>query len=342
MKRTWGICVASFLLLALAGSAHAQKKSFDDVASGAEEIRNPAALAALFWAQSANCASLQNDLAKRQCDGIRKARLSQIAASTYLVEGDAAALAVGVYDAAKQGLPITVNSCLACAESIDLDGAKRFVVGANGAVAAEGLVVKGPQAHSGLRKFKTADAAAKWIEHAVPRLRTQFVVRVPAKVASWTKGKFAGFKVDVVGFRVYDPCNGKIVAASPKARSLRADKRYCSGEPVIEKPIAKDPEPVEPPKPKVPSTLSSRQIKDALGPAREAARKCYEVYGVPGMAHFRITISDAGVVTAVEQLKRSDFQDTPTGECIAKAIKTSPFPTCRKKATTIDYPFMLR
>jgi hypothetical protein len=328
-----------------AGSAHAQKKSFDAVAKGAEEIRNPAALAALFWAHSAGCGALQNDLAKRQCEGVRKARLAQVAAGTYLVDGDALALKVGAYDAKQKGLPITVNSCLACSAALDVDGTKRFVVGSKGAVAAEGLALKPPQAGKGVRKFKSHEKASKWLEHAVPRLRTQFVVRVPAKANVWSKGKFTGYKVNVLGFRVYDPCNGKVVAASPKARSLPPDKRYCSGEPVVEKPKPVADKPVkkpEPVKPTIPATLSSNQIKEALGPAREAARKCFEVYGVPGMAHFRITISAAGKVTGLEQLKRSDFVDTPTGECIAKAIKSVTFPTCRKKETTIDYPFMLR
>lgn len=343
MKRTWGIFGTVLFLVAAAGPARAQKASFDDLAKGAEEIRNPNALAALFWAHSADCSKLPDDLAKRQCDGVRRARLAQVAASTFLVAGDPAALQVGQYDAKQKGVPIKVAKCIACASALDIDGAKRFVVGGKGAVAADGPKVKGPEAHAGVQAFKSADAAAKWLERAAPRLRTQFLFRIPTKAETWKSGTVAGFKVDVVGYRVYDPCDGKIVAASPKASDLPADKRYCTGEPVEEEPVAAKPEvKPEPVKPRLPSSLNSNDIKEALAPASEKARKCFEIYGVPGMAHFRITISNEGKVVGLEQLKRSDFVDTPTGECIAKAIKETTFPQSRKKETTVDYPFMLR
>jgi len=342
MKRTWGIVGTVFFLVVLAGSARAQDKSFGDLAKGADEIRNPNALAALFWAHSADCSKLPDDLAKRQCEGVRAARLAQIAGTTFMIPGDTAALRVGAYDAKKKGVPITVSNCLACTNALDVDGASRYVVGGKGAVAADGPQVRAPEAYSGVRQFKSADEASKWIEHAVPRLRTQFLVRVPARLETWKKGNVEGFKVDVVGYRVYDPCDGTIVAASPKADALPADKRYCTGEPVVEQPVDKPEVKPEPVKPRLPSSLDSSDIKQALAPAREAARKCFEVYGVPGMAHFRITISNEGAVVALEQLKRSDFVDTPTGECIAKAIKSVTFPKSRKKETTIDYPFMLR
>lgn len=343
MKRPWGIFGTVLFVVAAASPARAQNQSFDDLAKGAEEVRNPMALAALFWAHSAECSKLPDDLAKRQCEGVREARLAQIAAATFLVPGDSTALEVGAYDDKQKGVPIKLTGCLACASALSIDGAQRFVVGGKGAVAADGPKVTGPDAHAGVRLFKSADAAAQWLEYASPRLRAQFLVRVPEKVETWKKGTFEGFKVDVVGYRVYDPCDGTIVAASPKAGDLPADKRYCSGEPVEESPVDAKPEvKPEPVKPRLPSSLSSSDIKEALAPAREAARKCFEVYGVPGMAHFRITISGEGAVVGLEQLKRSDFVETPTGECIAKAIKQVVFPKSRKKETTIDYPFMLR
>ncbi len=338
MKRIWGILIVVTLALAASGAAQAQ--NWQKVSNDAVELRNPTAIAALFWSQEVDCARANSDLAKRQCEGIRKARLGVVAAGTYLLLGDQRAIELGNFDPKQKSAEITVRTCLACEKPLDIDGKPYYLVGNQGAIELAGDQLLGPDQFSVIRKFSSKAIFDKWRSNVLPRLRAEFVVKVTKKNATWKKGKLSGYKVKIVGVRVHDPCNGKIIAAKPRANKARADKRYCTGEPVVEK---VEPEPVKvvkPVEPKIPARLSPRDIKTSLRPAREAANKCLEVYGVPGTALFRISISNEGTVVGLEQ--KGDFIDTPTGTCIDKAIKGVTFPKSKKPKTAIDYPFMLR
>jgi hypothetical protein len=339
MKRIWGISVVVTLALAASGAAQAQ--NWQAVSSDAEELRNPTAIAALFWSQQVDCATANSDLAKRQCEGIRKARIGVVSAGTYLLLGDQRAVELGNFDPKKKSAEITVRTCLACEKPLTIEGKPYYLVGNQGAIKLAGDQLLGPDHFSVFRKFSSKEIYDKWRSDALPRLRAEFVVKVTKKDATWKKGALSGYKVNIVGVRVHDPCDGKIIAAKPQAGKARADKRYCTGEPVVEK---VEPEPVKvvgPVKPKIPARLSPSDIKTSLRPAREAANKCLEVYGVPGTARFRISISDEGAVVGLKQ-EKGDFIDTPTGTCIEKAIKGITFPKSKKKKTTVDYPFMLR
>ena len=338
MKCIWGISVVVTLALAAAGAAQAQ--NWQAVSAGAEELRNPTALAALFWSQEVDCARTNSDLGKRQCEGIRKARLGAVTAGTYLLVGDSRALELGNYDPKKKLAELTVRTCLACEKPVSIDGKPFHLVGNEGAIKLAGDQLLGPDQYAVSLKFADKDITDKWRDNVLPRLRAEFVVKVAAAGSTWKKGKLSGYKVAIVGFRVHDPCDGKIIAANPTASRARADKRYCTGEPVVEK---VEPEPVKvdkPVEPKIPTRLSPTAIKTSLRPAREAANKCLEVYGVPGTARFRISINNEGAV--IDLVQMGDFIDTPTGTCIEKAIKGITFPKSKKSKTTVDYPFMLR
>lgn len=337
MSRAWGIFIGSAVALATAAPAAAQ--SFGGLVEDAQSVKSGPAVAALFWSQSADCAGAETDLARRQCRGLVAARKDQLSSATFVLSGDAAAVAAGDYDSKKKAVPVTLRACVACKEPLDIIGSRVFVVAGSGAVAgAGGGVTVQPAATAAIEAKNKADAR-RIADSVVPRLKSQFIVKLGEQPKGFKAGQAAGFRVELVGYRLYDPCDGKVYAARPKSSSVTPDKRYCSGEPVAEDPAPVAAKPAKK-EPVLPRALSPGQIRDGLEPARQAARKCFEAYGVPGTARFRITISGEGEVIGLRE--KGDFVGTPTSKCIRKAVRTASFPRSRKARTTIDYPFILR
>lgn len=350
------IVVASALTV---GSAHAQRgkkktpaatptlakskaKSWEVLAFNAVPIDQPQDLAPYLWAYRETCENLDNDLARRQCLGLRAARRVQVASKTFAIGGDNRSLLAGTYDASVKGSPFKVYSCFACSRTIDARGAPLYVVG-QGEITVFGTQILGPVVHEMTNRFASAEEAATWKNDVAPRLRAQYIVKIQDEEPFWSKGGVQGVTVEVQGFRVHDPCTGKILLAIPKAKNLPADEKACTGEDLLALQRARDaanaPPPVDPSS-KLPERLSPKEVQVGLAPALEAAQQCYAVYGVAGEAKFRIKISGAGKVVEIEQ--SGYFQDTPTGECMEDAIRTATFPATQKPITTVNYPFVLR
>ncbi len=76
---------------------------------------------------------------------------------------------------------------------------------------------------------------------------------------------------------------------------------------------------------------------DRLEPAMET---CHDRYGVPGTAQVYVELAPTGRVKYVEV--RGDFADTPSGECVAAAVRDAQFPQFRREAMQIHYSFSLR
>lgn len=316
-----------------AATVEAGAQSWDGAAAGATEISSQRSLAALFWSDAATCAEGGDDLAARQCKGIRAARKEHVAKSKYLVRADASALVLAP-GKDKKGAALSLRGCLACAERVDVGGKKLFVVAGAGNPTLEGSALVAPTLGTA-----TVPADETWRKDVLPRLRAELVVSVGASPASWKSGSAAGYKVSVVGYRVVDPCDGKVLMAEPKSASVKPDKRFCTGKPVEAKPV-EDKGPELPKEPELPAALTSNDIRTGLDPSRDAARQCFEAFGISGTALFRITISNDGAVVALVQ--KGDFKGTPTGACVEKAVKAATFPKTKKRKTTIDYPFILR
>jgi hypothetical protein len=338
MNRFQGVVLAA-VLMAAGGSARAE--GFDDLADKATPVWRGRSVAALFWSLGNPCDKLPDDLARRQCEGVRDGRREQVTASTFIIEAAPDALRVGEFDAKKRVVPVDVLGCIACSQTMD---GERHLIGGKGDVKVEGGAVRGPLLASFTVPATSAEAAAKWRDDVVPRLKVSLLFKISAPAQVWNDGNTKGYRVDVVGYRVADPCDGKVLTAQPAAGGLRPDKKFCKGGPVVADDGPKDPKkpPVDdgPKEPEIPAVLGPSDIRTALEPARAAAAKCFEAYGVPGMANMRITFTDEGAVVQVEQ--KGDFVDTPTGNCIEKAIKAVQFPRSKKKKTSIDYPFILR
>jgi hypothetical protein len=298
--------------------------SYDDqsmaaLAVGASELEG------LAWAATAACAD-GDELARRQCRVVRDARLERGRAAVLRVTGDRGALEIGAWDAAGQGLPIIVRGCVACVATVDVGGSARHLAAVDGALVVEGGVLRGAVVHRSTRLFSSEAAAERWQVEVAPRLVTELLVRLPPASAPRPAGDAVA--IEVVGFRVHDPCSGAVVASSAQADPVRADPGRCGKAP--EKPV----------RTAVPDQLSTADIREALAPAEVAARACFERYGVAGAAQFRISIADTGAVLAVTQA--GDFVDTPTGACIEVGVKAARFPRTRRARSSITYPIVVR
>jgi hypothetical protein len=149
--------------------------------------------------------------------------------------------------------------------------------------------------------------------------------------------------VDIVGYRIHDPCTGAVLAAAPAAAHLAADPATCTGADLAalhraaHRPGRDGAGAVDG---GLPAQLTPADIQVALREAGEHARTCFGYYGVPGTAQFRLTVSGAGKIVRVEQV--GDFIDTPTGACIAEKVRDATFPRTRNDETPIEFPFVLQ
>ena len=344
MRKVIGISALTVAAVA-AVLATARADKFSDLTARATPLASATDVAGLFWSATVDCGKAGNDLERRQCEGIKGARADQAQSGQYVVGGDSLSVTVGEWDAAKSGLPITVVGCIACGQPADVSGQKRFLT-LKGDVKAEGEIVLGPVVHKTLRKFKSEADARKWKDAVAPRLRSQFVVKLPAKPVEWQAGATRGYAVELQGFRVWDPCDGAMVASDPLAGNEKADRAACKGGSAaeLEAASAEAAKPAAPVAALVvderPEKLSAQQVKKAMGGTQAAVVACFQQFGVPGKADFAIEIGGDGKVRKVEL--RGTFKDTPTGECMTAAVKNTEFPPFKAENMNINYPFILR
>lgn len=312
--------------------------AFDSIAL----VQDMQGLAPYLWAYRASCDAIENDLQKRQCQGLRALRQQQIAGKNFLVRGDRRSFRLADFDPQQKGAPLFVYACFACTGPIDAQGQVLYVTG-QGEKSVFGTQILGPVIYTEALPFKTAEEAAQWKTEVGPRLRTEYVVRIPDSDVFWSASGVEGLSVEILGFRVYDPCTGKMVISQPKAKSLPRDESTCTGEDLVALQRAREeaekPKDVDP-KSKLPPKLTPQDIQKTMEPVTVEAQQCFAVYGVAGEAKFRIKISGEGKVTEIEQT--GYFKDTPTGDCMEAAIRAAQFPATQKDLTAVTYPLVLR
>jgi hypothetical protein len=322
------IVVALLLLHPLVARA----QSWDELARTADRI-DGRALPALFWAQSASCDRFRDDMLRRQCLGIRFVRGVAASAKTFLLRAEAAALDAGAFDAARAGVPLTLRGCLACKDPIEVAGERRYVV-VRGSVAVDGDGVLAAPVYRGLRRVEDDVAAARFKADVLPRLRAELIVRPTTKPETWTQGGRSGYYVELLGYRIYDPCDGSVLAASPLSVSGEVDGSTCQAE------AAATHAPMSPESAEPPYQLSVDDVRRVLKDVNPAVYKCYDSYGVPGRADVYIDVKGDGSVRFVEV--RGELADTPTGKCVAAAVKQAKFPRFQRDSMQVHYPFLLR
>lgn len=290
-------------VLLIAAAAHADD-TFEAKAQGAQRIKR---IENVVWTLTATC-DKGDDTENRQCRHVRDTRAAQLAGATLLVDGDADAFDVGAFDAKKKSVSLSLSSCVRCA-GVEVDGKPWVVTG--GAT----------KLYDNAKPFTDASAAKAWLK-AIGNTRVQLLVKLPAKPVD---GKTV--KVDVLGYRVYSPCDGAIVIANPPSGAAEADKLACRA-------VA-----AEPAQGPAVAQLTPAVVTDAMKDVVEASKACFEKYGVAGKAKLKLTITSDGYISRYEQ--QGDFANTATGTCIDKALEKAHFPASGKPKTTISYPINL-
>lgn len=310
---------------------------FDQASAGAVRLARRD-LPGWAWALTATCAD-GDELAQRQCRVIRDARAAQIKGRTFVVDAEPAAFFAGGWDPAKKSITLTVRGCVACAP-VDVGGKKVFIVTNKAAPTDTGETLQAAVIHETAKVFTDDAAANAWEAKAIPRLKIELVFSLPAGNPLWTRNGKDGIAVNVIAFRVVDPCDGGVVCSSGGAGGMDPDKKMCGTVDEGQADPSDSAVADEPPAETIVDQLEPYMIKEALDPAVAAAQKCHDTYGVDGQTKLKLTVAGDGSIVAFEQV--GDFTDTPTGECIAKAVKATVFPKSHKARTSFSYPIVLR
>ena len=335
--RTWGIAfltsgaILGLGLLAATPARADDTKSFESLAKDADALSR-ADVAGLVWALTATCND-GDELTQRQCKAARDTRAAVVREATFVVEGDGTAFVLGAYKADTKSAPITLRGCIACAEPVG----GLYIVSSKAAPSFKGATAEAAVVHETARAFKDEASAKRWATR-VPQLRVEFVVKIAAASGGmWDRDGKKGLALDVLAFRVFDPCDGGIVCASPPSDKGPTDSRTC-GESVVEgEPKADEPKADEP---ALPAQLDAKDIKNAMKTVVEAAKGCFDTYGVAGAGKMVYSVGGDGSILTYEQI--GDFVDTPTGKCIDKAAKAVTFPKSKKKKFGFSYPLTLQ
>jgi predicted Zn finger-like uncharacterized protein len=90
----------------------------------------------------------------------------------------------------------------------------------------------------------------------------------------------------------------------------------------------------------LPDQLKPGDIQRGMAGIKGRVQNCYAQYNVPGMVQVVVTINGSGRVASAQVTGK--FAGTPTGTCVASAVKGASFPRFKGQAMTgIEYPFML-
>jgi hypothetical protein len=326
MTRLWGSLVAIAAVFSFAPAARAEDTS--PFAVEAAKAQRVSKLDRMVWALTATCEQ-GDDIARRQCRMLRDAAAQRMKGAVMYVDVAPTMFEVGAYDKTGGGSTLEVRGCVSCA-GVVVDGAKWVVVSNKAVPTVTGDKVQAALLWDSIKTFKDEAAAIAWRNQLAPRLRAEMIIRIPAdKPATFQRNGLQGIAVDVVGYRVYDACDGTVLAASPESGPGVVDKKTC-GTSAADKA-----------KPEVlPAELTKAQVVAGMKPAVVEAKKCQAKFGKSGDAKVKVVIGGDGTVHSVEQT--GDFAGTETGQCIEDAIKTATFPKSKKQKTTVSYPIPLR
>jgi hypothetical protein len=313
------------LLAAVAPHAHGDD-TFEQKAAGAQRVRH---IDDIVWALTAPCND-GDDTQNRQCRKLRDGRAAELASATLLVEAERNAFNIGAWSAQKKSVALSLDACIRCS-GIEVGGKTWFVVGTKEGVAApawkNAKLVAGTL-HDNAKMFGD-DAASKTWSQSAAKSTVQMIVKVGPKAKQTIENKNV-IALDVIAYRVFSPCDGSVVFASPKSETVTldtADKKACStGTSATPTGEAID-------------ALTPAMISQTMKPIAEQAALCGTKHGVHGDGKVKLTVSADGNVVAVEQL--GAFANTKAGECIEALAKQASFPRTKKPKTVFSYPIKL-
>lgn len=235
------------------------------------------------------------------------------------------------------GRQVVLRACLTCGD------AARVQEGLTGGGFVLGRVPRGmrTKAASASARFEGIELGRVPLADAdpakvAPALITEFLFRarneLPRRIHASASSMIL---VDVVGYRVYDRCAGKVFTSWPgDGGTIPAVEQTDPTCPGYVKPVVKVVE-------HLPEKLTQDQIRKVLEGAREDVLVCYDKYGVGGYAPAKITVTgqDGRIFEIVIAGK---FENTATAECIDKVMRAVRFPRFLEKELHIDWQFFLQ
>lgn len=307
----------TLLIVGLLARVAAADDTFEGKTVDAKYVKH---LEDVVWPLTAAC-DQGDDTQQRQCRHVRDTRAQALIGATLLVDGDLDAWTAGTWNPQRKSVEVQLTACIRCA-GIEIDGKTWYVVGTGTQPRFEGGKLRPPVLHDATRAFSDEAAAKAW-EKQIRKVRVQFLLKVPDKPRFSAQGR-DGISLDILGYRVISPCDGQIVVAKPASQSVDPDKKACEldGTP-----------------PGAIEGLSESAVQDAMRPVVDAAEACHDKYGVAGVAKYAITVFDDGTAK-FEQT--GDFVDSPTGQCLDKAMRKVVFPKPKKGRVSFVYPVTLR
>ena len=208
----------TFLIAALAAPANADD-TFEQQAAAARKVAN---LDKVIWALVAPC-SQGDEVQQRQCRLVRDARAKTEIGATLLVDADPEAFTLGAFSAAKKSIALQLTSCIRCS-GVQVEGKLFHVTGA--AARVEGGKLTTAVLYDNARQFPD-EAAAKTYADSVKGSRVHMVIKI-ADRKKWQVGGKEGLLVDVLAWRVFVPCTGAVLIASPASGAVEPDKKACA------------------------------------------------------------------------------------------------------------------
>lgn len=341
MRFVFVIWAAFFLTTSHLGSAGAQpakgkakaKKpravsgKFGELLPDAIRLSEVSHLTSLYWYQDSKCAKYQNSFARTQCEGLQNARRNQVTKGRYYVRANGAQaklLTMGPFDSKRSSAPLALSGCLFCPEN-----GIAVVAGKRGPKTNAGKLNAGDLA-SRYFSFSGRAAAKHFREKVFNRLVVEFVSKIPPR-SGWRAGKRKGYRAELIGYRVFDPCSGTVLLSSTDEQQIAADKDSCNGDslPVFGGEAGEQ----------KPKKLSNAAIADALRPVVDEARRCYSIYQVRGQSRLRLIVTGEGQIESF--VHEGDFSGTPTGDCIDAVVRKVRFPATERPTTEVLYPIRI-
>jgi hypothetical protein len=178
-------------------------------------------------------------LEQRQCRAVRDARIKAWTSKVLLITPDPGAFVFSDWDPKAKSIVWSLQACIRCS-GVTVDGAKyevladRIVPGVPtqtpSQINSSSIVV--PTIAGDTRVFRNALSADNWLQRA-KRASVSLLVRASSQ-SVWHDGTRQGVSFDVVGYRIWDRCDGFVIAASEQTNpngdsfiSAQPDKSQC-------------------------------------------------------------------------------------------------------------------
>ncbi len=272
-----------------------------------------------------------DDLDARQCAAVRDATLQRLTSGIFVALGDESSLSWTPWTASEKQINLELHGCIACGRPLMLgDPSKPSFITTRVPKAIK--LGKAVGLDVGLYGVPLPDqqTAARWVKQTLPRLVTQFVLRVGPEWKSGAGDKsFEGVTFVPMGQRIFDRCSGKVYASEPpssKPAEPQPDMDCPAVAPIVEEPLAEQ--------------LSREQVVKTMKTVEPQIHACFLQHKQEGTINVRIVLDGANGVEGLQV--GAPFDGTVSGECVKKAVAAAPFGKFTGEKMTIIYPFMLR